>query len=298
MQKSTGGKGLPPAAWADWPFFLAAYRSGSLSAAAKVLKVEQSTVSRRVARLEEMLGHDLFYRGAGGLVPTEMAQLIAPQVERGESALLDGLTAASGHERQVEGLVRVACPESMAYLFLVPELPKLYAHYPGLEVELRTGYAVADLSRREADIGIRGVVPTDPDHVSKIAGRFTVGIFAHRSWIERGVPEHEIPWIGTSGIFESFMEGQWDLAIRRPPIMRSDSYLTRYAAAQSGLGCTLLPRPWGRQDEQLVELSLPPGAPEPPERIMYLVVHRALRRVPRIAATWAFLEESLQALNE
>jgi DNA-binding transcriptional LysR family regulator len=299
MRKSTNPKTLDPSAWADWPFFLAAYRAKSLSAAAKVLDVEQSTVSRRVARLEESLGLELFYRGSAGLLPTEAAQLLLPQVERSESALIDALTAASGHERRVEGLVRVACPESMAFVLLVPELPKLQAEHPALSVELRTGFAVADLNRREADISVRAAVaPTDPDHVSKVVARFGIGVFAHRSWIDRGVPSDEVPWIGTSGIFESFAEGQWDLAVRRPPVLRSDSYLTRYAAAQAGIGCTLLPRPWGLRDPLLVELDLGTDTPPAPERNVYLVVHRALRHVPRIAATWAFLESTLQLLDE
>ena len=152
-----------------------------------------------------------------------------------------------------------------------------------------------DLTRREADLALRGVEPQEPDLICKRVARFSMGVFAHRSWLDCQEPA---PWIGISGPFEGYVEGAWDRALHDESVVRCDSYLARHAAALSGVGRTVLPRPWGLRHPDLVELPVGPDAPPPPVRTVYLTVHRALRRVPRIAAAWDFLAQVMSELDE
>jgi DNA-binding transcriptional LysR family regulator len=93
--------------WDDLRFFLAIARHNTLSAAAKHLQVTQSTVSRRLASLQEKMGVRLLQRAADGYVLTLAGESIRAHVERVETETLSVERAVAGHDTRLEGLVRV-----------------------------------------------------------------------------------------------------------------------------------------------------------------------------------------------
>ncbi|HJL50401.1 MAG TPA: LysR family transcriptional regulator, partial [Polyangiaceae bacterium LLY-WYZ-15_(1-7)] len=113
--------------WDDVRLFLALCRSRTLGEAAQALGVDGSTVSRRLAALEESLGASLFDRGRSGVAATAAADALLPVAEEIEHGMARFAGAAEALERDVSGLVRVACPPDAAEVLIAPALPALFA---------------------------------------------------------------------------------------------------------------------------------------------------------------------------
>src|SRR4051812_41298223 len=103
--------------WEDVQLFLALYRERTLAAAAKAVSLDPSTMSRRLASLEEALGTRLFDRTREGLVPSEGAEALLVPAEEMAEAHARFSRDASGLEREAEGSVRLSVPPGLAESF-------------------------------------------------------------------------------------------------------------------------------------------------------------------------------------
>ena len=127
-------------------YSLAAFREGSCAAAGARLGVNQSTISRRIAALENDLGVRLFDRMPEGLVPTASAEEIVPRAELFEATAAELMDAVEGLDTRLGGVVRVALPDLIASELVAPALPAFLRERPGLRVELIAGDAILDLT--------------------------------------------------------------------------------------------------------------------------------------------------------
>src|SRR3982751_2201090 len=101
--------GMPD--WDGLRIFLALARSRTLSGAARKLGIDETTVARRLARLEKEVGAQLAERGAGGIVLTAAGQGVRAAAEEMERAALAAERRAAGADRTLSGRVRVTAPE-------------------------------------------------------------------------------------------------------------------------------------------------------------------------------------------
>lgn len=279
--------------WNDLQIFLAAQQAGTFSAAARALGVEQSTVSRRIASLEEALGAALFLRSRQGLVLTERGEQVLPLAVEVEQRVLE--IAELGHLARVEGTVRVALTESMAVYGLPAALDELLAAHPALRLQLSSSMSASDLGRREADIAVRLFRTTRGDLVSKRVVLLPNGIWAHPRWRDR--PWDELEWVGLDRDPGPSRSSAWIAAhAAREPRVTTNGFIAMVEAIGHGVGAGIVPDAIARRNPDLVRLLSP--APPPPPSSVYLVAHRASRQVPRIAAVWRFLESHLQAMGE
>ena len=152
--------------WNDFRFLVALSKSGSVAGAARLLSVDNSTVSRRLAAIEQALDAQLLLRGgrefswtAEGLVAVAAAERIGAEVQ----AVTRAVHAA---KRGVDGMVRLTCPSGMAGL-LASMVKQGAERYPALTIEITGKRANVDLARGEADIAVRMVKPTEPDLVAR-----------------------------------------------------------------------------------------------------------------------------------
>ena len=111
--------------WGDLRFFLELSRCGSLSGAARRLKVDRNTVARRVASLEEALGLTLFERGPQGWTRTAAGDELAALASRVEENVLALARHADAADRDVAGTVRLTTATHVCAQLLVPALPLL-----------------------------------------------------------------------------------------------------------------------------------------------------------------------------
>lgn len=287
-----------PSRWDDLRVFLAILRHGSFSAAAKALSIEQSTVSRRIAALEDDLGATLFERAATGPTPTRAAERVRALAERIEAEIHDFADVARTVDHGVEGRVRLATSESFGVQVLIPYvLRDLSLRHPGLSVDLILGSGSADLGRREADIALRFYRPQGGDLTARRLARIPLAVLARRDYAQAHEPEparldwiaHELP-DGTSPDLE-FVSG----ALGVEPRMVTNSHIAQVEAVRAGLGVAWLATSLQTIDPELMVLPL--GLPAPPPVELWLVTPRALRKVRRVAAVWSYLEQRLTVLD-
>lgn len=288
--------------WDDIRLFLALYRARTLGDAAGLLGVNISTVSRRLSALEDAIDTVLFERGRHGLRPTPAADALVVAAERVEAGVDDVRRSIDGFEREVRGLVRVACPPDMADVALVPALGPLLERHPKLRVELVPGERTVDLARREADLALRIVRPTEGDLVARRVGVVAMVLAASPDRVRAWGPIDDldaVPWVAW-GRASTPPPAQWLAAhVTREPALRTDDLRTQLTAASAGLGVALVPAPsvaaYGLERIALAARCAERVAP-PPSGDLWIVTHRTLRDVPRVAVVWDAMIEVMQAI--
>jgi len=176
--------------WDKLRIFHAVADAGSLTHAGDVLHLSQSAVSRQVRALEESLNATLFHRHARGLILTEQGELLfdatramAKRLEAAEARIRDS-------EEEVFGQLRVTTTTGFGTLWLAPRLPKLYAKYPDLNIDLMLEELVLDLPMREADVAIRMKEPSQADLIRKRLMAVGMLLYASPDYLDRhGTPE-------------------------------------------------------------------------------------------------------------
>jgi len=171
--------------WDDIRIFLAVAREGSFLGAAKVLKVNQTTVSRRVASFEKKHQVRLFDRlNAGGLTITVQAKGIlehAQEMEKQAQALDRRLV---GGDTKLDGKLTITMPDLFSRL-LMPHLDKFQREYPNIELEFLTTYLPLNLGGREADIALR-VTQAPPEYlIGKCFAHVHHGIYSSHYYHEQ-----------------------------------------------------------------------------------------------------------------
>ncbi|MDP3278614.1 MAG: LysR family transcriptional regulator [Deltaproteobacteria bacterium] len=283
--------------WDDVQVFLALHRERSLARAAVVLGLDASTLSRRLTALESALTLTLFDRGREGLAPTEAASQLLATAEAMELAAAEFSRDAEGFERQIEGRVRVSTMPGVADSMVAPRLGELLARHPKLTLELDVSVGYADLSRREADLALRGSRPT---HVGLIARRLvrTPTVIVASPGYARALGTlralGDARWITYAEDLASQPSMRWlaQCAPQLDPVLRTSSFSSQMAAARAGVGVLLAPAPFV-DGETLVRVKASRAIEQSLREVahgeLWLVGHRALRTVPRVSAVWDWL---------
>src|SRR5882724_4397945 len=151
---------------ADWDavrFFLELARAKTLARAARRLRVDYTTVGRRVSAFERELGAKLFERTPEGFVLTDAGESIRAAAEQMEQSALSVEQRALGADRRLSGTVRVAAAESAGHAVVLPAMRELHLRHPEIRLHLQTGLARLDIARREADLALRFAPPESGD---------------------------------------------------------------------------------------------------------------------------------------
>ena len=170
--------------WSDFRVMLALGKAGSLSGAAKLLGVDVSTVSRRLAVAEETFDAVLIVRGGGAFHFTAEGQVILAAAQAMQETVAATTLNVRSMRHNPEGTVRVACVPTAAHV-LRPLVGELAQAHPGLHVDLMSATSGIDLAQGDADITVRTIAPKDPGLV--IAYRFTWGscLYASGDYLAR-----------------------------------------------------------------------------------------------------------------
>jgi DNA-binding transcriptional LysR family regulator len=288
--------------WDDVRIFLAVHRQRTLAGAAGRLGLDTSTVSRRLAALESGLGERLFERTREGLAPARAAERVLAAAEAMEVAHARLTRDASDLESLAEGVVRISTAPGLSSVFIAPALIRLRKRYPKLVIELDASVAARDLTRYEADIAVRSVRSSGAELV-------TTKLMT-APWLAAAAPKvaqrlgtlaawSDTAWIQWDRDLASFHAARWvsQHVPAHAVALRTSDFPAQLAAAKSGLGVMLCPVPYITVTG-LVAVDLAPSLASAaagwPADDLWLVGHRALREVPRIAAVWDFLVAELR----
>lgn len=286
--------------WNDLKYFLATAQSGSTLAAARVLKVNQSTVQRRLGDLEERLKLRLVERLPSGyrLTPAgkevlASAEAVADAIDRFERSCAEAAHA---------GTLRLTCPESIAdRLARSGILGRFEARYPGLRVEFVLADRYIDLAKGEADVAFRSG-DTDGVLVGRKVADSIWAIYASSDYVKRRGAPGSIAEIGQHSLvaFDGSLANHrlsiWlrEVAPNAHVAARSNSVLGLVSAVKSGVGITALPTPLGDGDSDLVQI-LPPVAQL--SRAWRLLCHPDTRTLYRVDAFFRFVDAQINELR-
>lgn len=235
--------------WGDFKVLLALHRAGSMAGAARALRVDNSTVSRRLAALEDAVGAQLLIRGGREFIWTEQGRDVLVAAEATEAAIAAALRAVRASKAGVEGTVRVSVTPAFVPLLVQHLVPPLRRSHPGLTVQLVGAYKRANLAKGEADIALRMVRPEEPDLVARHALDCAWFVYASDGYLQAQgrpssfdeLPQHVLVLYAEnlhSAVPTSWMESYKEGA---SIALRSDSLEIAYEAAKNGAGLVVLP---------------------------------------------------------
>lgn len=276
--------------WDDLRLIRAIATEGTLPGAARALRLDHSTVFRRLRHAEAAAGLALFERDRQRLVPTLAgAELTALALRLGQEIDAASLRMA-GAEPALEGEIRVTTNDSLLLHLLTPAFAGFRRRHPRIRLDVLIANQALNLSRRDADVAVRATDRPPDTLVGRKAARIAWALYGARD----GSGDTAGDWVAlgeTMGALKVVRR-----AVERVPearlAYRVDSVLALAAAVEAGLGVGHLPCFVADVRPGLRRL----GAPEPEFATdLWLLTHADLRRAPRVRA---LLDDLATAMSE
>ena len=286
--------------WDDLRILLAVSRGQQMTAVARQLKVDQSTVSRRIAHLEANLGVRLLERTRERVVLTELGKSFCTHMEGMEThALAIDALARGDVERGLPPLVRISTYEGISSFYLAERLVEFQENVT-VRLEIVPQLKPVNVSLRDADVFLSFYEPEGRGLDKFQTGTITLRLYASEAYLQKhGIPKSQSDL--AQHRFISFIPEMLGLPsarfldeaiAQRMEVMNSTSMASQMAAAAGGMGIVMLPAFAARREPRLRPIL---GREIEVTRQVWLSAHEDLRYSPRIKALMAFLEKKLMA---
>lgn len=288
--------------WDDMRVFLAVARARKIAPAARALGLDPTTLTRRIARLEQALGARLFDLSMGERVLSEQGLAMLAHAERVESASLAAMEEATGKSRMLSGQVRLSVAEGFGTWVLAPGLADFHARHAGIRLDLISASGFLNPSKREADMALMLARPQRGRLSARRLGDYRLHLYAADAYLEqRGEPanpaallHHTLVGYVPDFIFSPELDYLNEVHAGLEAHLRSTSINMQYRMIAESAGIGILPDFIGRRDPKL--RSLLTDAVQI-TRSFWLVIHEDLRRLPRIEAVAQWLQERVAHMN-
>ena len=262
--------------WDDLKLVLALAETGYVNQAAERLRLDPTTLPRRLRRMEKSLGVTLIERVKGGVVLAPVANALVETARMVEEVVNRTLSVDDTHD-EVSGIVKVSATDFMFEL-IAPEFASLLEAHPGLQLDMRPGNTYLSIDKRETDVAIRlGGSPTEGLVGRRLApietAVFGIGVKSLNvdgcSWLSWNFPRGLV----ANDAFINTVDAKARV------VARVDSMITQARYVAAGVGLARLPIAFVEARSDLVDLRKVADAP--PEEA-WVVTHEELRNVPRI----------------
>ena len=281
--------------WNDLQYVHAVAEHGSLSAAARELGVNHSTVQRRITLLEADAGFKLFERGRTGYRLRPEGRDVLASLRLMETAAGRVGRSLSNSGKGVSGVFRLATTDSIANILLPKYLELLRDVHPNAHVEIAVSNTAMDMTHPVAEISIRAAHNLPPELDGEHAGDVTFQVFGTSEYLETN-PGNTIEahhWLGVMPNFAQSTAGAWQASrIADGLDITADSFLTLASLAERGLGLAMLPAFVGNGSGLLERASHFPAGPSIG---LWVAAHPDLRIQNHIAALVDFFTEAIRS---
>jgi len=286
----------PPALdWADLQYFAAVVRSGSIAGAARALRVNHSTVLRRIASLEAALGVRLFDRLPGGYALTTEGNELNEQLAGLDEQVDAAQRRLTGRDAAITGTIRLTTTDTLLHGLLMPVLARFHAAHPGVQVQVAINNSFSSLTQREADVALRGSNRPPPNLVGRRVGDIQTALYASRAYLKSLGRHADIAayrWVGSDESLAHLEQAKW---LRRNVdearvALRVDSLVGMVDAVAHGVGAGLLLCPLADARSELVRLAPPDPALDTQ---VWILTHPDLRQVARMRVFTQFVFDAL-----
>jgi DNA-binding transcriptional LysR family regulator len=280
--------------WDNIRFFLAVARGGSVRAAADALKVNHSTVIRRIESLEEDLGSSVFEKLPSGYKLTTSGQEVldlAAQMEASSDKLRDRIF---GRDQSVTGILRVALMPLLATELLMPDFAEFGTMYPDVELELLTSHDPVNLVNRQADVALRlifdGSSPPPHLHGAPLQEIYSA-VYMSRMLLDvtRAESSRSVKWVIKTDEPPPVWATPGTLNLAPTVVAVSDLEGVR-AAVRAGMGIGTLLCFVGDADPHLVRV---PGTARHRFGTLWILTHGDTRKTKRVRVFSDFVKRRL-----
>ena len=285
---------MTEAEWNDFALLLALSRGGSVAAAGRLLRVDNSTISRRLAALERTLGATLLLRSGRVFRFTAEGQIAVEAASAIEGIITSTVASIRAAKTDISGIVRISTVADVVQ-YLMPILPEIAVRYPELVIELRSAVSIVDLAKGDADIAIRFAQPTNIDLIARKAVNWEFGVYASVAYAKKyGLPKTHDDLRNHRLIQYNEVLLHLPLFSWIEPFANEGAHATRVESAQvaytmigAGAGIGVIPCATGDASPDLVRVF-----PEPVGcSVGWIVYHESARKVARVRAAVDLLIE-------
>jgi DNA-binding transcriptional LysR family regulator len=279
--------------WDDVRYFLAVARGGSVRAAAERLKVNHSTVLRRIAQLEAHLGAHMFEKLPSGYRLTDAGEEVLEFANQMEASSNQLETRVYGRDQSVRGLLRVTLAPTLATHLLMTDFADFLRLHPEIEMEILSAGEPLNLTNREADVAIRVVHDRDelPLNLHGLKGpELFGGVYMSRDLLAawRAAASDRIRWIANDGYIPDWAR-ESEIPAAEIPFRTTDGE-AQIVAVRLGLGMTPLPCFVGDSDPLLVRV---PGSALRRHGTVWLLTQGETRKTKRVRLFTEFVSRRL-----
>lgn len=273
----------------DLALLVAIADEGGFTAAARVLGLPKSTVSRRLADLETGLRASLFQRSTRALSLTDEGQRIYGLAKPAIDAAQDAARAIIERERAVSGRVTLTTTAAIGQYLIAPRLPALIERYPALQVELRLTERRINIVAEGIDLAVRMGALDDSELVARKLATVCRQLVAAPAYLaEHGMPLHPSDLAGHRAIITSHELSRWRFADGWESELRwsiaAGNMVVAHQLALAGHGIALLPDFLIANDLATGRLSMVLGDYLHDEAEAWLVSSRQRYRSPAVRA--------------
>ncbi|MBL4906104.1 MAG: LysR family transcriptional regulator [Sneathiella sp.] len=281
--------------WGNLEYVLTVAQKGSLAAAARALKVDHTTVLRRVSAFESQVKVRIFERLRSGYILTPEGEVFLDAAKSIEATIADLDRKIAGSDTAISGEVSITTTDSIIHC-LTPEVNNFRSLYSEIIIKLTITNDRLDLDSRDADIAIRAS-NSPPSHlVGQRVCNINFGIYGAPSILKADmkISLETCPWLGTSSSWSASHVGEWMMqnVSAKQIILKTNSFVSQCALAEHGIGLAILPRFMGDSSSKLepVSLDLKELSTE-----LWLLSHKDILRSRRVQAATDFFYRALKA---
>ena len=288
--------------WNDLESFLTLSRSCKLNNASKKLKIESTTIARRILRLEDKLKTKLFVRSNNVYILTDSGQKLLTYAESIETEALSINEHFLNKNLNLSGTVRIAVPEGFGAEIFSNHLEEFYSMHPDIEIELLADSLARNMLTREIDISISLSRPKKGKLMAwKLAG-YELKLYASKKYLEnnnkinnlKDLNDHK--FISYIDDLIDFPELKYlnDLNKNMKVVFRSNSLRAQFNAVKKGIGLALLHTFIAKEEEKL-EIILNDQIKI--SREYWIVVHEDLIKLKRVRVVIDFFSQIIKKDN-
>lgn len=279
--------------WDDLRFIYTVSKAGSMSAAAKILEVNVTTVSRRLRSIEENSNVRIFEKLREGVVLTSAGEEIFRVSEKIDDLASELSAKVSGLEKKLSGNIRITTMDTLLSLWM-KDISGFKNIYPEINLEFTSSYSLSNLSKRDADIAIR-MTPKAPLHlIGRKHAEVFFAIYGSKKLIKK---------IGENKSYSDFPWISWDSSVGRATdnyieksargakiVMRIDRMDILIRSIQESIGISILPCFAGDTAKGLVRI----GNYFEGGTYLWVLTHPDIKSSAKIIAFNKFIKEIIE----
>ena len=275
--------------WSDLELLNAIAAEASLAGAARRLGVDQTTASRRLARLERQLGTKVFDRIDGRLELTSALARAQAAIATMAEAAQTARASLMHSKAELSGRVSISSLGFYLARVLAPRLVALHRRHPEVSLDLIAEDRAASFERREADIAVRFFATEESVALTTAIGRVVFRRYRARNATAAQAPVASYE-DGLCHVPE--MQLLQRLRPRYAPTLRSNRLDVLIEAAASIGAEIMLPESMGDTDARFERCDSDEVRAERP---VYLLIHPDRRRAPAVDAVVRWLKDMREA---